>query len=270
VGLESSLAKIDRAKKHIVELDAAIDTFLKADLNKVGTKRDPQSREPVYYLVSVADIPVEVAAITGDIIHNLRSALDHLAYQLVFMNTNGLGIPGKLNRDPFRNVYFPIGDCEERYITAKASREVKAMGQKALDAIDSIKPYKGGEDLLWQLHKLDNTDKHRLVITVSSGLEGLDNAPILKGVYPETTKVPGLEFKWGTYPTGATFLCPLKAGDVLFTDLPDAEVQEEVTFSFDVALHEPGVIECKPLRETVKEMADLVSNIIYDFRSMIT
>ena len=40
------------------------------------------------------------------------------------------------------------------------------MRKDAVDAIDAIKPYKGGNDTLWRLHGLNNIDKHRLLITV--------------------------------------------------------------------------------------------------------
>lgn len=99
--------KIERSKKHIQDLDVAIKAFLKTDPYAVGAKRDPETRRPIYYLTSVQAVPAEVALIAGDIIQNLRSALDHLAYQLVLVGT---GKPG-----PFPHVYFPIFNSATKY-----------------------------------------------------------------------------------------------------------------------------------------------------------
>jgi hypothetical protein len=48
------------------------------------------------------------------------------------------------------------------------------MTQQAVAAIDALKPYKGGNDVLWQLHELNNVDKHRLILTVGSAVRSTD------------------------------------------------------------------------------------------------
>jgi hypothetical protein len=48
------------------------------------------------------------------------------------------------------------------------------MRQEAIDAIDATKPYAGGNDALWRIHKLNNVDKHRLLITVGSMVRSVD------------------------------------------------------------------------------------------------
>ena len=70
-------AKIERAEKHIGDLESEIKSFYESKPYVVGTKRDQQSRRLIYHLVSVRDTPVGVAALTGDVLNNLRSALDH-------------------------------------------------------------------------------------------------------------------------------------------------------------------------------------------------
>ena len=66
--------KVDRAKHHIRDLNGQVSAFLDAKPYKVGVKRDPKIRKPVYYVVSVSEIPSGIAATTGDAIQNLRSA----------------------------------------------------------------------------------------------------------------------------------------------------------------------------------------------------
>src|SRR3990172_3595613 len=136
-----------------------------------GTSLAPR---PVYHIAGGEDGPPDIARIGGDVIQNLRSALDHLAYQLVLVGT---GKPG-----PFFHVYFPIFDSAPEYKAGK-TRQIKGMRQEAIDAIDGIKPYKGGNDTLWQLHSLNRIDKHRLILTAGSAFESVDiGAELTRGM----------------------------------------------------------------------------------------
>ena len=150
-------AKLVRAKQHVNDLQVLHEAFIKSNPYKVATKRDPQSRNLIYYLSSVEQPGDNIATIVGDILQNLISALDHLAYQLVCI---GMGSNG-----PFRHVYFPIAGSVSEYESQK-SRKIEGMRPDAIRAIDTIKPYKGGNNLLWSLSKLNNIDKHRLIIKI--------------------------------------------------------------------------------------------------------
>ena len=48
-------AKVKRAKEHVQKLDAEIRTFFGTNPYIVGTKRNPKTRQLIYYLVSVQD-----------------------------------------------------------------------------------------------------------------------------------------------------------------------------------------------------------------------
>lgn len=260
--LASIRVKVERAKKHIGDLDAELRTFYDAKPCGIGAKRDPQTRRPIYYVTRVSDTPVAVAAITGDALHNLRSALDHLAYQLVSV--------GKGSAGPFDYVYFPIAESAKKYETGKM-RKIQGMRPAAIKAIDAVKPYQGGNDTLWFLHKLDNVDKHRFLIAVTSVFQSVDvRRPLLRmltqqGV-PADVALP-TDFNIHLLPEQR--LHPVKAGDILFTDLPDAEVDKKMQFRFHVAFGEPGIFEGEPLLETLQHVADLVDNLVLSFRPLL-
>ncbi len=245
--------KIKRAKEHIADLDREIRQFLETNPYKVGTKRDPASRKLIYYLTSVQPTPESLPLIAGDAVQNLMSALDHLAYQLVTSDTGG--------HPPNPNwIYFPISDDAAKY-EAKKHGKIEGAGQKTFDAIDALKPYKGGNDLLWSLYRLNNIEKHRLLITVGSMYESLDLGAYMSALMGKAfpgQKIPtiSLFFK----PTDTLF--PLKEGDELFMGAPDEEVNQNMQFRFNVALNEPGIIEGKPLLETVHQLTNLVDGII--------
>jgi hypothetical protein len=221
--------KIERAKQHILQLESDIRTFFDTRPYVVGTKQNPQTRQLIYDIVTVRETPKILASITGDALQNLWSALDHLAYQLVLVGT---GKPG-----PFRHVYFPIDNDATKY-EADKMRKVQGMRPAAIKAIDTVKPYKGGNDALWRLDQLNNVDKHRLLITVGSAFRSVDiNAvicPHVHTLHPDfTAMLPPL------FVRPADRLFPLKAGDELFIDTPDSKVNEQMQFRFDVAFGEP-------------------------------
>jgi hypothetical protein len=64
-------------------------------------------------------------------------------------------------------------------------------------------------------------------------------------------------------------MSPLKTGDELFVDAPDAEVNEKMQFRFDIALSEPGVVEGTSLLETLHQLADLIGDIIVQFEPLV-
>ena len=254
--------KIERANKHIRELQAAILAFNATNPHEISAKRDSQMRKLIYYILRAEPVPVEIAMISGDILHNLRSALDHLAYQLFMVGTGGVGDP--------RHVYFPIFDDAAKYKTG-AGGKVKGMRQDAVDAIDAIKPYKGGNDTLWRLHKLDNIDKHRLLITVGASFSNFNVGQHLGPKFAEMMKAQGLPMSPmpDLYISPTDRMFPLKVGDELFIDAPDAEVNEKINFLFDIAFGEPGVVEGDAIIETLQGMYDLVDNLVSDFAPLL-
>jgi hypothetical protein len=149
------------------------------------------------------------------------------------------------------------------------------MRKDAIDAIDAIKPYKGGNDTLWLLNKLNNIDKHRLLIAVGysnyfRSITPSERAAIKKtfaGSHGRDVPFP--------YPDGTDLfvpfkapIFPLKTGDELLT-IPGSEVEEELKCNFIVAFGEPGVGEGKPLLETLQQMVNLVDNIVLTFRPLL-
>ena len=58
----------------------------------------------------------------------------------------------------------------------------------------------------------------------------------------------------------------LEPGKELFIDAADAEPNEKMQFRFDVAIHEPGLIEGGPIVETVVGFRDRISDIVNAFK----
>ena len=249
--------KLDRAKDHQRDLEGEVRPFIDGNPYTVETKRDPNSRRLIYFVARAQEVPPKISAIAGDVLQNLRSTLDHLAFEL-FKRGGGTG-DGK-------HVYFPIFDDAAGYQSGSAGKTA-GMNQNAVTAIHATRPYKGGNDVLWKLHRLNIIDKHRSLFTVGAAFRSMDlMASMLQTMTPEMAKLPWPEF----FVRPGDRLFPLKAGDELFIDLPDAEVNPKIQFRFDVALGEPGIVEGEALIEALREMIDQVGSTVRQFEPLLS
>jgi|SRR5271156_4101803 len=255
--------KVERAKQHVRDLDSATRQFLDSKPYIVGTKRNPQTRQLIYYVVSVKPIPSHLTLIAGDVIQNLVSALDHLAYQLVLKDTKG--VPPKPKK-----IYFPIFESSTEYEARKCGK-IEGAGKDTFDAIDKIKPYKGGNDDLWILHRLNNIEKHRLLLTVGSATSGMNIGQYLANFMSKNTPVvaPGAWESMNLFLAPEDTGFPLEAGFELFIDAVDAEPDPNQQFGFTIALDEPGVIDGKPLLPTMETFLTVVENVFNDLAPLL-
>jgi hypothetical protein len=145
--------KIERANRHINELNSALVAFLKTDFYKLHINTELAGQNVL--TLDAKPLPNDIPLMLGDAIHNLRAALDIMACDIV---THAGGTPSKYT-------YFPVRDTRQELVAIINGGEIKIAGQDICDLIvDVVKPYKGGNDPLWSLHQIDIMDKHRLLI----------------------------------------------------------------------------------------------------------
>jgi hypothetical protein len=231
-------------------------SFLDTNPYKVGAKHDPQTRKQIYYVASAESTPDCLPLIAGDAIQNLMSALDHLAYQLVCSDTS--------DNPPNPNwIYFPIADNAAKYEAVKRGK-MKGARQETFDMIDALQPYKGGNDLLWVLYKLNNIEKHRLLLTVGSQAAGVNLGQLMSGLLGSTFPAEAVAAfeSMNIFLNPADKGFPLKAGFELYIGAIDEKPNPKQQFRFSVALSEPGIIEGKALLETVHQLTTLVEGIV--------
>jgi hypothetical protein len=134
-------------------------------------------------------MPVEISTTIGDILHNLRSALDSLAYELA---RRGLDRP--MTAEEERACVFPVTKTPERFdqFFDKASKHERTRirsalyGARARAAFRSVQPFRIHEEAillgvqvsetyeqeyrwseLYRLTQLSNLDKHRRLTLVA-------------------------------------------------------------------------------------------------------
>lgn len=248
--------KIERADHHIDNLKVAIKSFHSTNPYEVHAKRDPQTRKPVYYIGSAQPVPVAISLIAGDALHCLRDALDHLAQQLYLVGTgNANGYSSKTS--------FLIADSA-KYFKSHIARKVDGMRQDAIDAICAIEPYLGGKGAdLWPLDRLNNIDKHRLILTVGVTFAGVDIGGDLTS---SMEKLTGEKFDLFELFICESSLIPLEVGTELYIGAVDEELKKDRKFRFDVAIYEVGLIQGKSAFETIVQFRNRVDGIVESFR----
>jgi len=247
--------KIKRAKQHIAELKNQLCAFIDNDPYKVGAKQDSSTGKLIYYITNIEPIPDDLALIAGDAIQNLMSSLDHLAYQLVCSDTED-------NPPNPRWIYFPIADDFSKY-EAKKSGKMKGASQETFDKIDLLKPYKEGNDLLWNLYRLNNIEKHRLLFTVGSQAAGLNIGQLMtnhvREIFPAESVAALESMNLFVRPANNGF--PLSEGFVLYVGGVDEKPNPKQQFRFEVVLDESGIVDGKPLLEILNQFVEVVENV---------
>jgi hypothetical protein len=254
--------KADWAHDHITDLDRAMELFFDTQPSpfRIEKEIDSQTSEYVYRFRGASPYPRDIVGHVGDALHNLRSSLDHLAWQLVL--AAGTELPGV-------HTCFPIWDPAKRG-PKFLKKSVQGMSPDAKKDIADLKPHKGGDDRLWLLHELDRLDKHREILGIGTLHLGHSALPSKKREAQEdwTKSYPGAELvpSMDHLLVSAAQVRMLKPGDELLR-VPYAEYDPHMDFRLAVAFDVRGVVEAKPVLDTLREMEQVVFEIICDFRT---
>ncbi len=229
-----AFCKIYRATEHLYTLDAALAAFLKPDcyeivndaevIGKVSTPPDAPVRAVLRRRVIFKRNPPLLywGTIIGDVVHNLRSALDHIVYTISYR-----GNPAEFAND--NTTAFPICDQSNTFHARrrrewKPLHEIRGIPPEAQAIIEGLQPYNRGNvamksDPLWILREMDDIDKHRTIHISgwSAHAIALDITELMPGVRLHSHSIR---------PTGA-----IESGAILV----------EIDYSADFAIVNPDV-----------------------------
>ncbi len=213
----------------------------------------PEDKERRYSYVVVADVPTEVNPFwgvrAGQVIYNLRCALDYMAWQLVIENT-GAEAP-----DP-RVIQFPILADPADFQRSRLARETMALiSTSAQDFIKNVQPYNRGEyDKLGWLMAISNFDKHRTPVIATYAL--LDAH--LAFEKPPESRVEDLWLHRGPVVDRAE----IARFTLLMTGDTGATVKANAKFALQEVFEQPPQVQGKPLLKTIDEIRLLVGRIL--------
>jgi hypothetical protein len=187
-GLDSAVAKVIRAQKHLDEINRIIvDVTSKAGAYEIIT--DANGKETVNFLI---EPPLDVAILAGEIIYQLRSAIDHLAFELVKLNPGGIILPPKWQE----HALFPLWLTAPRSTTYNCFNSVlPGITIGAFTFIEGLQPYHSGpghHNVMAIIAKLSNIDKHRYLNAILPRVAVRQDFHSSRGLH-STTVVGGLK-----------------------------------------------------------------------------
>jgi hypothetical protein len=266
--LRGPVAKVERAKKHAADLDAEIRCFRSGDAYTVVIQENEEANQRQWVVTNVRPMPTSLSLIYGDAIHNLRSALDLLARQLVLDN-GGKPRDKRIHGKP--RTCFPISDGR-RVFKPKSLGEISGISQDAIKVLNAVRPYKRGNDALWRIHQLDIVDKHRLLVTVGDRYHSIDiglPASFIQlaaeqgGFDASEIKAPPIQFGLQNP------IFPLQDGQILFAEPLDIPQEHDPKFILDIAVHEPGIVDRETLDTLLASLVDEVERTLEAFAAIM-
>ncbi len=154
-------AKLVRAKQQLDAIHRILRGFKYGECRIVF--EEDVNRGAIFPRVHLPKPPIKLPIAIGEMLYHVRSALDHIVYQLALSNSPT--IPKK--------PAFPIYTDPHNFASMKKSR-LAGIPEKAAALIETLQPYEGRENPLLMLDKLHNVDEHRtlnLVTAVASDTE---------------------------------------------------------------------------------------------------
>jgi hypothetical protein len=173
--------KLNRAKERFDTLSQAIKDFIAdEDSYSIALEQHGQGRA-TFRVSDVKRPPPEWGLLIGECVHQYRSALDHLVFQLVLSNRRGY-LPARV----VKRSEFPIFNSGPRFrgrrnrkgepSSGSGRAKIQDIPKEARAAIERLQPYHRRKNpearSLWQLHELANVDKHRLLHVTYSSFQG--------------------------------------------------------------------------------------------------
>src|SRR5688572_14525128 len=155
---QSAFLKIRRAESQAKDLGGEINKFFSSSNGRaygIIFERNADARQWRAIFRVLKQLPDEWPVALGEIIHNLRSALDHLVYEASAPDENGV---------PLTRTEYPIFADETEY-RKSGPRKIRGLNDATRAFVELHQPFMNRKPKtispLWLLHQLSNTDKHR-------------------------------------------------------------------------------------------------------------
>lgn len=215
--LAAPRAKLERAEQHLRAFESAWQNVIDSGVYSFIHEVNADGVSHRYRAITVPELDDSWSLTLGDCAHNLRGALDYLAYELVRANGG----------TPDHDTVFPV---------QSAPGEVQVHGGVADDAlvlIEEVQPYAGNDEgnRIDAIDRLDRADHGRLIVLTAAAT----GHNVASGLRP-STKAPQIVEAWtsdrplevGKTVHGFTYNSPFTAEDPNIKVLPHLVIDDPV------------------------------------------
>jgi hypothetical protein len=228
--------KLDRAKHHMSDLDALMRPYEASRPYTAERVVKITKDQTVWrYLLRIDDQPdPQIAILVGDFIHNVRSALDHIAVAIAPPNrfgSAGFPICEKDLWETDADGNFVISDNQAR---ESFESRVKGINTAAVALIKGAQPYTNARDDVpahpfFAMNRLENADKHRTLIALGAG--------VLDGRTRVTARGFTLEQDAFGFRDDGAEIAKFRPDGPGLTNLVEAEVKVKITGPTKISFH---------------------------------
>jgi hypothetical protein len=147
---------VDWAKARMPALRDQIEAWRSDEAYRLIVEPRPEIGRKLIRLRRAKPVPAVLNAEVGAIVGSVRVALDLLT----------TGIAGRAGATDAERLYFPIASSAADWREARDQAVVGALPPAVAETIERLKPYRGGNDTLYALHRLDGMRRRRRLIDV--------------------------------------------------------------------------------------------------------
>jgi hypothetical protein len=157
--LEGAYLRCKRVKAHIDELERELDEYEAQERSAVFAEINSETKiTSIGFTRAAAPPPKNTNILIGEVIYNLRAALDYMVYEMAIFDSG----------QPQEHTQFPIV-TDSKNFSPEAKKSLKGISLQHIAEIEVLQPFSGCN---WtaELRDLSNPDKHRhLVPAVGNG-----------------------------------------------------------------------------------------------------
>jgi hypothetical protein len=256
---DSPKSTLRRARHHIKDLEAQVLSFIAEKPWTYAIEQDSDTGEHVHKIRFTQRMPDEWPNILFDAVNNLRATLDQVAYASAIA----------ASCTSLKHIKFPFSTAEEWKNAPGQCKDLPAEIQRLfLEA----RAYKGGNNTLWAINNICNTQKHFALIPFAAGQASLflmKEKPVRRVVAPE----PGIALRFeggevGYHVTGAmSSINPswnAAKNEIVLLKTSDGapSIRHQPDVSINIAIDGIDILRGKPAIRVLADMLTVVLQIL--------
>jgi hypothetical protein len=230
--------KIHRAYKHLIELEETVLSLQKKRTVTVQNNAETSHQELIHSIPNLQEALLNCSLISGDAIHNMRTALD-------FAWVQALGSRNIVVSDYSK---FPIRTDRNSLEAALHGIQIDTRFPELFNSLMvDIQPCKGGNgEIIYDLHQLDIFDKHLLLLGLlpRAGIIGI----VTRDKEGQIWKGSGISTE-----SFGPFVIPFER---------DMRIEDEGELAFRVIIKEAGSLKNAPIQGLLLEFYESVKHIV--------
>ncbi len=178
--LESAREKLQRAEQHIADFESGFSDFTRDNPLRPAYDPNPTMKQRAKLVRVRSKLPGSLICVVGDAVHNMRSALDHLA--------TAVAVHHKVDKKGLAETHFTVRPTKGDFYNAIKEDRVTKLGAGWVQFLEGTEPYNGGKGSdLYVISSLDNFDKHRKLLVLSMlndtfRYDGQNMIPVERGI----------------------------------------------------------------------------------------